>query len=46
MQDQVHDRIQDLMNDDIVSRYDWDEIFQNAATFTFVTLFIALGISW
>ncbi len=44
MQDQVRNRIQDLMNEG--NRYDWDEIFQNAATLTLVALFMTLGLSW
>ncbi len=43
MQDQVHNRIKELMNE---KRHDWDEIFQNAATLTLVTLFLTLGLSW
>lgn len=44
MQDQVHNRIKDFMNEG--SSYDWDEIFQNTATLTLVTLFMTLGLSW
>lgn len=44
MQDQVHNRIKELMNEN--SAHNWDEIFQNAATFTLITLFITLGIGW
>jgi len=44
MQDQIHNRIEELMNDH--SSYDWDEIFQNAATLSLVILFMTLGLSW
>jgi hypothetical protein len=44
MQDQIHNRIDDLMNEH--STYDWDEIFQNAATLSLVILFMTLGLSW
>ena len=44
MQDQVHNRIKDLMNEE--PHIDWDGIFQNAATLTLVTLFMTLGLSW
>jgi hypothetical protein len=44
MQDQIHNRIDDLMNEH--SPYDWDEIFQNAATLSLVILFMTLGLSW
>ncbi len=44
MQDQIRNRIKDLMNED--STYDWDEIFQNAATLSLVILFMTLGLSW
>ncbi len=44
MQDQVHNRINDLMNDK--PAVDWDEIFQNAVTLALVILFMTLGLSW
>lgn len=44
MQDQVHDRIRELMNER--SRYNWDDIFQNAATLTLITLFLAVALKW
>jgi len=44
MQDQIHNRIDDIMNEH--SNYDWDEIFQNAATLSLVILFMTLGLSW
>ncbi|WP_160172743.1 hypothetical protein [Methylomarinum vadi] len=44
MQDQVHNRIKELMNE--THRHDWDEIFQNIATLTLVTIFLTLGLSW
>ncbi len=44
MQDQIHNRIDDLMNEN--THYDWDEVFQNAATLSLVIVFMTLGISW
>jgi len=44
MQDQIHNRIEELMNEK--SNYDWDEVFQNAATFSLILVFISLGLSW
>lgn len=44
MQDQIHNRIKDLMNEE--SQYDWDDIFQNATTFSIVVIFMTLGLSW
>jgi len=44
MQDQINNRIEDLMNEK--TSYDWDEIFQNAATLSLVILFMTLGLSW
>jgi len=44
MQDQIHNRIEELMNED--NHYDWDEVFQNAATLSLVILFMTLGLSW
>jgi len=45
MQDQIHNRIEELMNEE-ASSYDWDEIFQNAVTLSLVILFMTLGLSW
>ncbi len=44
MQDQIHNRIEELMNEKSI--YDWDEIFQNAATFSLIILFMGLGLNW
>ncbi len=44
MQDQIHNRIDELMNEK--HPYDWDEVFQNATTFSLIVLFITLGLSW
>lgn len=44
MQDQVHNRIEVLMDEN--NTYDWDELFQNAATITIIIVFIALGLNW
>ncbi|MCK4841468.1 MAG: hypothetical protein KAT04_06245 [Methylococcales bacterium] len=44
MQDQIHNRIEEFMDEKSI--YDWDEIFQNATTLTLIMLFISLGLSW
>jgi len=44
MQDQIHNRIEELMNEK--SSCDWDEVFQNAATFSLIILFMSLGLNW
>jgi len=44
MQDQVNNRIEDFMDEN--KHYDWDEIFQNASTFSLLILFMTLGLSW
>jgi len=48
MQDQVHNRIEELMNEknNNHDQYDWDEVFQNAATFSLIVIFMTLGLSW
>ena len=46
MQDQIHNRIEDLMNEESISKADWDEVFQNAATFSLIILFMTLGLNW
>lgn len=48
MQDQVHNRIEELMgeHDHNPNSLDWDEIFQNAATLALVVVFMTLGLSW
>ena len=35
-----------LMNEKNDYHYDWDEVFQNAATLSLVILFMTLGLSW
>jgi len=44
MQDQINNRIEDLMNEH--STIDWDEVFQNATTLSLVILFMTLGLNW
>ncbi len=44
MQDQIQNRIEELMNEK--NNHDWDEIFQNAATFSLIIIFMTLGLSW
>ncbi len=44
MQDQIDNRIEELMNEK--SLFNWDEIFQNASTFSLIVLFITLGLGW
>lgn len=44
MQDQIENRIEELMNEK--NHYNWDEIFQNASTFSLLILFITLGLGW
>lgn len=44
MQDQIQNRIEELMNEKSI--YNWDEIFQNVATFSLIILFMSLGLSW
>ncbi len=44
MQDQIDNRIEELMNEK--HHIDWDEVFQNATTLSLIILFVTLGISW
>lgn len=44
MQDQIQNRIEDLMNEKI--DFDWDEFFQNSTTLSLIILFITLGLNW
>ncbi len=44
MKDQQTNRVREIMNESL--QMDWDEIFQNAVTFSLVSLFMALGLSW
>jgi len=46
MQDQVHNRISELMNETESSHHDWDELFQNATTLSLIIIFMTLGLSW
>ena len=46
MQDQVHNRIDELMNETDISHHDWDEVFQNAATLSLIIVFMTLGLNW
>lgn len=44
MQDQVYNRIEEIMNEK--KSYNWDEVFQNATTFSLIIVFISFGLSW
>jgi hypothetical protein len=44
MQDQIHNRIEELMNEKNINN--WDEVFQDAATFSLIVLFMTLGLNW
>lgn len=44
MQDQIQNRIEDLMNEK--KSYDWDEFFQNITTLSLIIVFMTLGFSW
>ncbi len=44
MQDQIHNRIEELMNEKNTNN--WDEVFQDAATFSLIVLFMTLGLNW
>ncbi|KAF3978637.1 MAG: hypothetical protein HFP77_00880 [Methylococcales symbiont of Iophon sp. n. MRB-2018] len=44
MQDQINNRIEELMNEK--PPYDWDDIFQNATTLSLLVIFMALGLIW
>ncbi len=46
MQDQVHNRIEELMNEQHHNQRDWDEVFQNVTTLSLILVFITLGLSW
>ncbi len=46
MQDQVHNRIEELMNEKKDDHIDWDEIFQNVTTLSLIIVFISLGFNW
>jgi len=47
MQDQIHNRVQELMDEHNQNHHlDWDEVFQNAATFSLIIIFMTLGLSW
>ncbi|MGR9071944.1 MAG: hypothetical protein ACU833_02650 [Gammaproteobacteria bacterium] len=44
MQDQITNRIEELMRDD--RGVDLDEVLQNAATLTLIAVFLLLGLNW
>jgi hypothetical protein len=44
MQDQINNRIEELMKENHV--VSWDEWFQNIVTVAIVTVFLLLGLSW
>jgi hypothetical protein len=44
MQDQVHDRIKDLMRHEHLAHL--DELLQNIVTLAIVSVFLLLGLSW
>ncbi len=47
MQDQIHNRIEELMNEKTeIESHDWDEVFQNVATLSLIVLFMTLGLNW
>ncbi len=42
MQDQIHNRIDELMNEK--KFYDWNELFQNITTISLIIVFITFGL--
>jgi len=44
MQDQITNRIEELMNEK--QRQHWDSLFQNVATIMIVAVFLLLGLNW
>ena len=44
MQDQVHDRIKEIMGEN--HRYKLDDILQNLATLMIIIVFLLLGLNW
>lgn len=44
MQDQVHNRIEDITNNGHSASL--EELFQNIATLAIVSIFLLLGLSW
>lgn len=46
MQDQVHNKVKELMNEKKNNHYDWDEIFQNLTVFSLIFLLMTVGLSW
>ncbi|MCF6203039.1 MAG: hypothetical protein L3J59_05105 [Methylococcaceae bacterium] len=47
MQDQIHNRIEELMNEKKeLESFDWDEVFQNVVTLSLIVLFMTLGLNW
>lgn len=47
-QDQIHNRVDDLMieENNNQNQFDWDEVFQNAATFSLIIVFMTLGLNY
>ncbi len=43
MQDQVENRIEDIMNEKVY--LDWETLFQDAISFTLIVVFITFGIN-
>jgi hypothetical protein len=44
MQDQIHNRIEEFSKHS--QHLDWDEMLQNIATLSIVTIFLLFGLSW
>ncbi len=44
MQDQIHNRIDELMNEK--KFYDWNELFQNITTLSLIIVFITFGLGF
>ena len=44
MQDQINNRIDELMRDD--AALDFEEVMQNVVTLTIVAVFLLLGLNW
>jgi hypothetical protein len=42
MQDQIHNRIDELMNEK--KFYNWNELFQNITTLSLIIVFITFGL--
>ncbi len=49
MQDQIHNRIDELMNEEMPNKtqtYNWNELLQNLTTAALIIIFMAVGIIW